>query len=90
MNRVHSGLAISAILALAACGGEPVAVDPYADLAEGTLLVRFEANPDLNVSIVPGPGFQGIFMNPWRDPMKVPDFSKPLEELMKEKVYFRD
>ena len=34
-------------IALAACGSEPVVEDPYADLAENTLLVRFEANPDL-------------------------------------------
>ena len=56
-------------------GGNPVAPE---------LVDRFEANPDLNVSTVPGPGFQGIFLNPWRDPMKVPDFSKPVEELKKE------
>ena len=45
------------------------------------LVDRFEQNPDLVTSIIPGPGFQGIFMNPWRDPMKVPDFSLPIEEL---------
>jgi ABC-type transport system substrate-binding protein len=56
-------------------GGNPIAAE---------LVDRFEANPDLNVSIVPGPGFQGIFMNPWRDPFKVSDFSKPFEELKKE------
>ena len=56
-------------------GGNPVAPE---------LVDRFEANPDLNVSTVPGPGFQGIFLNPWRDPMKVPDFSKPIEALKKE------
>ena len=56
-------------------GGNPVAPE---------LVDRFESNPDLNVSTVPGPGFQGIFLNPWRDPMKVPDFSKPVEELKKE------
>jgi ABC-type transport system substrate-binding protein len=59
-------------------GGNPIAPE---------LTDRFEANPDLNVSIVPGPGFQGIFMNPWRDPMKVTDFSKPVEELKKEKGF---
>ena len=32
---------------VAACSSEPVVTDPYADLAEGTLLVRFEANPDV-------------------------------------------
>jgi ABC-type transport system substrate-binding protein len=51
------------------------------------LVDRFEANPDLVTSIIPGPGFQGIFMNPWREPMKVPDFSKPVEELKKEKGF---
>ena len=59
-------------------GGNPIAPD---------LIDRFEANPDLNVSSVPGPGFQGIFLNPWRDPMKVADFSKPLEELKQEKGF---
>ncbi|MEM9061589.1 MAG: ABC transporter substrate-binding protein [Pseudomonadota bacterium] len=51
------------------------------------LVDRFESNPDLVTSIIPGPGFQGIFMNPWRDPMKVTDFSKPVEELKKEKGF---
>jgi len=33
---------------LAACSGEtPEPVDPYADLGEDTLLVRFEANPEI-------------------------------------------
>jgi ABC-type transport system substrate-binding protein len=59
-------------------GGNPIAAE---------LTDRFEANPDLKVSIVPGPGFQGIFLNPWRDPMKVSDFSKPVEELKKEKGF---
>jgi peptide/nickel transport system substrate-binding protein len=48
------------------------------------LIDRFKANPDLTVSIVPGPGFQGFFLNPWRDPFKVTDFSKPVDELKKE------
>ena len=48
------------------------------------LIDRFVANPDLVVSEVPGPGFQALWMNPWRDPFKVPDFDKPLEELKKE------
>ncbi len=56
-------------------GGNPIAPE---------LTDRFEANPDLNVNIVPGPGFQGIFLNPWRDPMKVTDFDKPVEELKTE------
>ena len=48
------------------------------------LIDRFKQNPDLVVSNVPGPGFQGVFMNPWRDPFKVADFSKPVDELKKE------
>ena len=38
---------IALSLAVAACGGAPEAADPYADLAEDSLLVRFEANPDI-------------------------------------------
>ena len=34
-------------LALAACGGGPEAADPYADLSDNSLLVRFEANPNI-------------------------------------------
>ena len=34
-----------------------------------------------------GPGFQSVWINPWRDPMKVTDFNKPLEELKKEKGF---
>ncbi len=56
-------------------GGNPVAPE---------LVDRFEANPDLIVNSVPGPGFQSVWMNPWRDPFKVPDFDKPLAQLMKE------
>lgn len=56
-------------------GGNPLAPE---------LVDRFEANDQLNVDIVPAPGFQGIFANPWREPMKVPDFSKPLDELKQE------
>lgn len=48
------------------------------------LIDRFKANPDLTTSIVPGPGFQCLWMNPNRDPFKVSDFSKPLDELKKE------
>jgi len=48
------------------------------------LIDRFEQNPDLVVSTVPGPGFQSLWLNPWRDPFKVTDFNKPIEELMKE------
>ena len=38
---------IALSLAVAACGGAPEAADPYADLAEDSLLVHFEANPDI-------------------------------------------
>jgi peptide/nickel transport system substrate-binding protein len=56
-------------------GGAPVPAE---------LIERFEANPDILVDIAPRPGFYAIYMNPWRDPMRVPDFNKPLEELLKE------
>ncbi len=59
-------------------GGNPVAAE---------LVDRFVANPDLVVSEVPGPGFQSVWLNPWHEHMKVTDFSKPLEELMKEKGF---
>jgi ABC-type transport system substrate-binding protein len=45
---------------------------------------RFIENPDLVVSIVPDPGFQSVWMNPWREPFVVTDFNKPLDELMQE------
>jgi peptide/nickel transport system substrate-binding protein len=51
------------------------------------LIDRFVANEDLVVSEIPGPGFQGLWMNPWREPFKVPDFDKPVEELKKEKGF---
>ena len=50
----------------------------------GELVDRFKENGDLTVDIQPGPGFQSIWMNPWRDPMKVTDFNKPLDELKAE------
>ncbi len=59
-------------------GGNPIAPE---------LTDRFTSNSDLKVSIVGGPGFQSLWLNPWRDPMKVPDFNKPLDELMKEKGF---
>lgn len=34
-------------LIVAACGGEPGIEDPYANLAEGEMLVRFEANAEI-------------------------------------------
>jgi peptide/nickel transport system substrate-binding protein len=48
------------------------------------LIDRFIANPDLVVSEIGGPGFQALWLNPWRDPMKVPDFDKSVEELKTE------
>ena len=51
------------------------------------LIDRFVANEDLVVSEIAGPGFQGLWMNPWREPFKVPDFDKPVEELKKEKGF---
>ena len=51
------------------------------------LVERFQKNPDITVDIKPGPGFQSIWLNPWRDIMKVEDFNKPLEELKKEKGF---
>ncbi len=48
------------------------------------LIDRFEANPDLVVNAVSDPGFQALWMNPWRDPFKVADFNKPVAELMQE------
>jgi peptide/nickel transport system substrate-binding protein len=59
-------------------GGNPIAPE---------LTDRFVANPDLVVSIVPGPGFQNVWLNPWREPFVVTDFNKPLEELMQEKGF---
>lgn len=51
------------------------------------LIDRFVANENLVVSEIAGPGFQGLWMNPWREPFKVPDFDKPVEELKKEKGF---
>ena len=56
-------------------GGNPVAPE---------LVDRFVENPDIVVNEIAGPGFQSVWLNPWRDPFKVPDFSKPVSELMKE------
>lgn len=52
--------------------------------APGELIDRFVANPDLVVSQVTGPGFQAMFVNPWRDPFKVSDFNKTVDELKQE------
>ncbi len=59
-------------------GGNPIAPE---------IVDRFIENPDLVVSIVPGPTFQSVFMNPWREPFVVTDFNKPLDELMQEKGF---
>ncbi len=48
------------------------------------LVDRFETNTDLVVNSVSDPGFQAIWMNPWRDPFHVADFNKPVDQLMKQ------
>ena len=48
------------------------------------LVDRFVEDPDLTVDIKPAPGFQSVWLNPWREVMAVPDFNKPLDELKKE------
>jgi ABC-type transport system substrate-binding protein len=59
-------------------GGNPVAPE---------LVDRFMANSEIVVDIIGGNGFQSVFLNPWRDPFKVPSFDKPVSELMKEKGF---
>jgi peptide/nickel transport system substrate-binding protein len=59
-------------------GGNPIAPE---------LTDRFLANPDLEVSIVPGPGFQNVWLNPWREPFAVSNFDTPLDQLMQEKGF---
>lgn len=59
-------------------GGNPLAAQ---------LIDRFKANSDLVVDIKPAPGFQSVWMNPWREPMKVTDFDRPMDELMKDKGF---
>jgi ABC-type transport system substrate-binding protein len=56
-------------------GGNPVAAE---------LVDRFVSNPDLVVSEIAGPGFQSMFINPWREPFVVPDFNISVEELMEQ------
>jgi ABC-type transport system substrate-binding protein len=56
-------------------GGNPLAPE---------LIDRFEANGDLVVDSVAGPGFQSVWINPWIEPFQVTDFNKPVSELMKE------
>ncbi|PJF39532.1 MAG: ABC transporter substrate-binding protein, partial [Chloroflexi bacterium] len=48
------------------------------------LIDRFATNPDLVVSEITGPGFQSMFINPWRDPFMVTDFNKSVDELLEE------
>jgi peptide/nickel transport system substrate-binding protein len=59
-------------------GGNPIAPEIFDRLLE---------SPDLIVSIVPGPTFQSVWMNPWREPFMVSDCNKPLGELMQEKGF---
>ncbi len=59
-------------------GGNPVPAQ---------LVERFQSNPDLTVDIKPAPGFQSVWINPWREFMQVSDFNKPIEELKKEKGF---
>lgn len=59
-------------------GGNPIAAQ---------LIDRFKSNSDLVVDVKPGPGFQSVWLNPWREVMKVTDFNKPLDELKKEKGF---
>ena len=56
-------------------GGNPIPAE---------LVDRFVANSDLVVHEIAGPGFQSVWINPWHEQMKVSDFNKPIEELMKE------
>jgi peptide/nickel transport system substrate-binding protein len=56
-------------------GGAPVPAE---------LIERFQSNPEIVVDMAPRPGFYAIYMNPWVDPMRVPDFNKPLEQLLEE------
>ncbi len=59
-------------------GGNPIAPE---------LVDRFVSNTDLVVDETPGPTFQSVWINPWHENMKVSDFNKPVEELMKEKGF---
>lgn len=51
------------------------------------LVDRFKQDPELTVDIKPAPGFQSVWLNPWREVMLVPDFNKPLDELKQEKGF---
>jgi ABC-type transport system substrate-binding protein len=59
-------------------GGNPAAPE---------LIDRFVANADLVVDEAPEPGFQSLWINPWHEEMKVADFNKPVEELLKEEGF---
>lgn len=59
-------------------GGNPVPAQ---------LVDRFKQNPDLSVDVKPGPGFQSVWINPWRDFMRVESFDKPIDELKQEKGF---
>lgn len=48
------------------------------------LIDRFVANSDLVVSEITGPGFQALFINPWREPFMVTDFNQPVADLTQE------
>ena len=50
------------------------------------LIDRFKSNSDLKVDIKPAPGFQSIWLNPWRGYMRVDNFDKPLGELKKKRI----
>lgn len=52
--------------------------------ASPELIDRFDANPDIVVSTVDGPGFQYLSMNPHIDPFKVEDYSLSVDELMEQ------
>jgi len=45
------------------------------------LIDRFVENPDIVVSEVAGPGFQAMFVNPWREPFMVTDFNTSVDDL---------
>ncbi len=56
-------------------GGNPVAAE---------LVDRFVENDDLVVDVIPGPGFQSMFINPWREPFRVDNFNLSIEELLEQ------
>jgi peptide/nickel transport system substrate-binding protein len=56
-------------------GGNPLAPE---------LIDRFVANSELVVSQITGPGFQALFINPWREPFMTTEFNKPVADLKQE------